>query len=125
MGQVLKKHKQNCKNCGRYDWHYAKGLCRGCYNRDWERKHPDWLKQYSKKYREEHKAEIAERHRIWFQKNKYRYKNKHLTSLGNEKQNKRILEFIRRKRLGLPVKSYKPLPITAFRRNNERRNTLS
>jgi hypothetical protein len=120
MGNQKKRHKETCIKCGRYDWHYAKGLCRGCYNRRWEKKHPKWLAEYSKKYRETHKEEIAKRHHDWYQKNKWRYKKRYLTRLGNEKQNKAVLEFIRRKRLGLPVKKYKPLPLSAFEKPDNR-----
>lgn len=55
----------HCDNCGRNQLHYAKGLCRQCYNYQWNEAHLDYHRQWRRTHREEEK----ERCRQWREAN--------------------------------------------------------
>lgn len=69
-------------------------------------------KSCQKKYRKRYKSKAWE-------KNKDRYKDRVKSRLGNPEQDDFILNFIRKKRLGLKTKKYKALPDYVFYTCNE------
>jgi len=113
---------RRCERCGQIKQHYAKGMCRHCWNKDYWSKNKDKIHIIQKRYYDRNKEKRSESHRLWFQKNKHKYSNNRITLLGNPRQSKQILLFIKNKRLGRIIKKYKPLPLSAFIKSNETTN---
>jgi len=47
-----------CAECREKQSHWAKGLCRNCYQRNWARKNPAKIKARSRHYYQEHREEL-------------------------------------------------------------------
>ena len=55
----------HCAECGRNKLHYAHGLCRRCYDRQWNETHPEKARERNRRYRETRREEERERSRSY------------------------------------------------------------
>jgi len=56
----------HCDECGHNKPNYAKGLCRRCYNRQWQEEHREEANAHSRRWRREHPEEYAAYKRKWY-----------------------------------------------------------
>jgi hypothetical protein len=70
--------------------------------------------QYKKQWQNDNEQHIKQ----YWQQNKDRYKYRWLKRLGTN-QDKEVLEFIKKKRMGLKVPKYTALHISQFKYNNQ------
>lgn len=67
-----------CQGCGTTERpHYAKGLCKACYGRNYCQRHPEANKRWSRQYRKAHPGRERERKREYAKRNKERDREYH------------------------------------------------
>jgi len=59
-----------CPGCGEEGQYYAKGLCKVCYNRQWDRANPDKKKARDCGWREKHKDHIAAYNKRYYEEHR-------------------------------------------------------
>jgi len=83
-----------CKDCEQYKEHYAKGMCKKCYNKRWRLENKEKIKAKDRKYYQENTKKAIAATRNWQKENPEKIKEKNLKRRGYGKVEKGIIDRI-------------------------------
>lgn len=102
-------HEKKCNYCGKVE-HYAKGLCKNCYNRLWKRGTLEYYKPPTESWYERNKEKVLNNCKKYREKNKEKIrkaqKDYYNNNIEKEKKRKHIWYLKNRERIIEKQKEY-------------------